>query len=303
VQSLSQLRFQDKSALALRRDPAPSRWSYRMQRLWLTPFFRVMFRYGLPVIVTATVMGAYLQNDIRRDAVSAYFAQLQQSFEQRPEFRVNYVAVEGASPDLADAVRDALALTLPVSSFDLDTQALQAVAEKFDAVAQAHVRVRTGGVLQVSLIEREPALIWRQGDQLDLIDATGHRVAGLAARGDRADLPVIAGEGAAQRAVEALAILDAVGPMTPRLRGLVRISERRWNLILDRNQSVLLPAINPIGAIERLIALDQAEDILARDILTIDLRDEQRPVLRLAPVQRNEALDASGAIAPMENQL
>jgi cell division protein FtsQ len=128
-------------------------------------------------------------------------------------------------------------------------------------------------------------------------------VAGLAARGDRADLPVIAGEGAAQHAVEALAILDAVGPMTPRLRGLVRISERRWNLILDRNQSVLLPAINPIGAIERLIALDQAEDILARDILTIDLRDEQRPVLRLAPVQRNEALDASDAIAPMENQL
>ena len=26
-------------AVPLRRDPAPSRWAYRMQRLWLTPLF------------------------------------------------------------------------------------------------------------------------------------------------------------------------------------------------------------------------------------------------------------------------
>ena len=36
-----------------RRDPAPSRWAYKMQRLWLTPAFRVFMRFGLPVLVVA----------------------------------------------------------------------------------------------------------------------------------------------------------------------------------------------------------------------------------------------------------
>ena len=33
-----------RSINSLRRDPAPSRVSYRWQRLWLTPFFRLLMR-------------------------------------------------------------------------------------------------------------------------------------------------------------------------------------------------------------------------------------------------------------------
>ncbi|MFM2367231.1 MAG: hypothetical protein RIR95_1839 [Pseudomonadota bacterium] len=303
MQSLTRNAIKDISSKTLRRDPAPSRWSYRMQRLWLTPLFRVLFRYGLPIFVLTAMVGVYLQSDTRRAAVFASFSDLRDSFEARPEFQVNYVAVEGASPDLADAVRDALGLTLPLSSFDLDIDALQQKAQQFDAVAEAHIRVRSGGVLQVSLTERDPALILRAGSKLDLIDATGRRVAGLAERADRADLAVVTGQGAAAAAPEALAILAAATPLVSRLRGIERISEMRWDLVLDRNQRIMLPALNPIGAVERLIALDQAEEILARDILTIDLRDEKRPVLRLAPAAQNKALEARGLIAPTENNL
>jgi cell division protein FtsQ len=63
----------------------------------------------------------------------------------------------------------------------------------------------------------------------------------------------------------------------------VRISERRWDLVLDRDQTVSLPADGPVAAVERLIALDQAENILARDIVSVDLRNPLRPVLRLSP--------------------
>ena len=43
-----------------RRDPAPSRWDYKMQRLWLTPLFRVAFRVGLPAFAVALVAGLVL---------------------------------------------------------------------------------------------------------------------------------------------------------------------------------------------------------------------------------------------------
>ncbi len=281
-------------AIAPRKDPAPSRWAYRMQRLWLTPLFRVTFRVGLPAFVLAMSVGVYLSDQGRREAFAASFDGLKTKFEDRPEFRVSLISIEGASPELADAVRARLAVKLPQSSFDLDLDAAQTRVEALDAVASAELRVRSGGVLQVVITEREPVLVWRVDAGLTMLDATGHRVAGLAERMDRPDLPLIAGEGADAETAEALLILEAASPLAPRLRGLVRIGQRRWDIVLDRDQRILLPMKSPVSALERLLALDQAEDLLARDILSIDLRNEQRPVLRLAPFALSEMRRASG---------
>jgi cell division protein FtsQ len=162
-------------------------------------------------------------------------------------------------------------------------------------VRSAELRVRAGGVLQVVITEREPVMVWRRPDgRLDLIDEGGHRVASLAARADRPDLPLIAGEGAETAAAEALAVLDAAAPLAERLRGLVRVGGRRWDLVLDRDQTILLPQAAPVSAVERLLALDAAQDILARDILAVDLRNEHRPTLRLAPAALAAQREAQG---------
>lgn len=287
----------------LRRDPAPSRWQYRMQRLWLTPFFRVLFRVGLPLAVVGLIGFGVLYSDSRRAAIVQSFVDLRTKFEQRPEFRVGLLSIEGASRDLSDAVRAKLALKLPQSSFDLDMTALRAKAESMDAVASAELRVRSGGVLQVVLKERDPVAVWRKDAGLELLDATGHRVAGLDARADRADLPVVAGEGADEVMPEALAIFDAAAPIGPRLRGLIRVGERRWDLVLDRDQRVLLPSENPVAAVQHLLALDQAEKLLSRDILSIDLRNQDRPAIRLAPFAMNEVRRAQGLAPVAENDL
>ena len=287
----------------IRRDPAPSRWQYRMQRLWLTPLFRVLFRVGLPVASVGLIAALVLHDDSRRAALVQTYDSLREQFQDRPEFRVSYLSIEGASRDLADAVRAKLAVKLPESSFDLDLDALRQKAEALDAVAKAELRVRAGGVLQVVLTERAPVLVWRSDAGLELLDATGHRVAGLAARGDRSDLPLVAGEGADTHASEALELLDAAGPISPRIRGLVRMGDRRWDIVLDREQRILLPPDGAVAALERLLALDAAENLLARDLVAVDLRNEQRPVLRLAPFALAEARRALGIIETTESDL
>ncbi|MEY4696511.1 MAG: hypothetical protein RIT14_939 [Pseudomonadota bacterium] len=277
-----------------RRDPAPSKWAYRMQRLWLTPLFRTLFRVGLPCLVTLLVITLWLGDETRRAALVQGLSDLREDFEHRPEFMVSLISVDGASPELAEAIRAKMGLTLPDSSFDLDLDAARDRIETLDAVARAELRVRAGGVLQVLITERMPVLVWRLGDRIELLDGTGHRVAGLAARADRPDLPLIAGEGADRASAEALEIFAAAQPILSRVRGLVRMGDRRWDVMLDRNQKIMLPATDPVAALERLIALDKAEDLLARDILTVDLRLQERPVLRLAPNALNEHRKAQG---------
>ena len=278
----------------VRRDPAPSIWAYRMQRLWLTPLWRVTFRVGIPAFLIASSVGLYLRDDGRRAAMYQTFADLTEKFQNRPEFMVGLVEVQGASPDLAEAIRARMGLKLPVSSFNIDIVALQTKIEELDAVAQADLKVRTGGVLEVAITERIPAMVWRRDGRIEMLDATGARVAGLSSRADRADLPLIAGEGADLAADEALELFAAAASIQTRIRGLVRVGERRWDLVLDRNQKIQLPEKNAVAALERLITLDKAEDLLARDILGVDLRNEQRPVLRLAPYALNEHRKALG---------
>ncbi len=267
---------------SLRRDPSPSRWAYKVQRLWLTPAVRLAVRYGLPALLAALALAAVLGAESRRAALVGAYDDLRESFESRPEFRVSLIRVVGASSELADAVRARLGLRLPLSSFDLDLDQARERIESLDAVDTALLRLRSGGVLEVVITERVPALVWRLDGALVLLDDGGHRVAGLGARADRADLPLIAGRGAERAAPEAMAIYAAAQPILPRLRGLVRVGERRWDLVLDRDQTILLPQDNPVAALERLLALDAAEDILARDILSVDLRHDARPTLRLS---------------------
>ncbi|RME17399.1 MAG: cell division protein FtsQ, partial [Alphaproteobacteria bacterium] len=180
-------------------------------------------------------------------------------------------------------IRDIVPARFAVSSFDLDLDVLRDQIAALDAVSAVRVRIRPGGVLAVNVTERQPAVVWRGPAGTLLLDATGHRIAMVTARAARPDLPLIAGAGADARVGEALEILAAAGPLSGRVRGLVRVGERRWDLWLDRDQIVLLPEEDPVSALQQVLAMDEAQDLLSRNVTRIDMRNPARPTLRLAP--------------------
>jgi len=265
-----------------RRDPAPSRAAYRIQRLWLTPLFRSVLRVGLPMAAVAAGAYWYLSDATRIDALHAQLNEIRTNVEQRPEFMVNLMRIENVSDEVAEDIREVTAVDFPISSFDLDLPTMRARIEELDAVARAELVVRSGGILDVEVTERVPAIVWRGREALELLDETGHRVAPIAARADRSDLPLIAGDGADIQVPEALAILAASAPIADRVRGVLRVGERRWDLVLDRKQRIMLPQQDPVNALERVLALNKINDLLARDLTVVDMRDAKRPILRLS---------------------
>ncbi|MCE8469082.1 cell division protein FtsQ/DivIB, partial [Rhodovulum sulfidophilum] len=206
---------------------------------------------------------------------------IRREIETRPEFMVKLLVIEGASDPIDREIRAIVPLNLPASSFDLDLEAMRQAVTALDAVKSAELRIRPGGVLEMKIAQREAALVWRSRDGLSLIDAGGRRVAALDSREDRADLPLIAGDGAGKAAPEAMALFAAAAPISDRVRGLVRMGERRWDVVLDRDQRILLPETGAVAALERVIALEDVSGMLARDIEAVDLRNPERPTLRL----------------------
>ena len=106
----------------------------------------------------------------------------------------------------------------------------------------------------------------------------------IEARADRLDLPLIAGDGAQDHIGEALALFRATGPISGRVRGLVRMGERRWDIVFDNGQRILLPTEQPVVALDSVMALHSAQDMLSRDVAVVDMRNGGRPTLRLNPL-------------------
>ena len=265
-----------------RPDPAPSRLKYRMQRWLLTPGIRLALRVGVPFCVCFALGSAFLADQQRRDALNLFVAQLRASIQERPEFMVGLMAIDGAGSSLSEDIREVVGLDFPVSSFDLDLENIRQTIIGLDPVKTAAVRVRPGGVLQIDVEERQPAVIWRGRSGLTMLDETGTHVDSLAERIDRPDLPLVAGEGADTHVGEALALLAAARPLAGRVRGLVWVGERRWDLVLDRGQRILLPTEKPVRALERVLALNEVQDLLERDVAVVDMRLNARPTIRMS---------------------
>lgn len=263
-------------------DPAPSRWAWRMQRLMLTPTFLLMLRAGVPLVLTFGVATWWLLDDANRQAIHNTVAEARASFETRPEFMVHLMAIDGGDDALAEDIREVVPLDFPVSSFDLNLKDIRNTVAGLAPVKSVGVRVRPGGILQVDVTPRTPVAIWRSRDGLTLVDITGAHLGKLGKRMDRPDLMVIAGEGAEPDVKEALDLYRAAAPLGGRLRGIVRLGERRWDVVLDRKQRILLPEHGAVEALERVIALDAAQDVLARDVTRVDLRLGARPTVQMS---------------------
>jgi cell division protein FtsQ len=126
-----------------------------------------------------------------------------------------------------------------------------------------------------------PVALWRDGGTLRLIDADGIFAGVVNARADRLDLPLIAGDGAQDHIAEALSLFRKARPQATRVRGLVRMGERRWDMVMDRGQRILLPEGDPTAALDRVMALQQAQDLLARDVAVVDMRNANRPTIKM----------------------
>ncbi len=276
------------SQMRYRRDPAPSVLRYRLGRLWLTPSFRRTVLFG-PLLAVGLGGTLFLATN---DTVTSWAAQtsenLRESIVGRDEFRVSRMEVFGASEGLRAKITGMAGLTFPMSSLDMDLVGLREKFEALPRVASAAVRLGSGGVLEVNVTERMPNVVWRHATGLALYSADGVHLGDVASRLDRADLPLIAGQGATDHIGEAMELFSIASGIKDRVRGLQRVGARRWTLVLDQGREIWLPETGARTALMRVMATHATQEILDKDVTIVDLRVPDRPVLRLGQVAVSE---------------
>lgn len=273
-----------KTASPPRRSPGPSKVSYRMSRAWAKPVVRGAVLVYLPLALLALGGWRVAADDGMRRMVEKKVSTLIGRVAARPEFAVKGVEVIGGSDALKAEIRNTLGVVPGMSSLTMDIAEMRGRIEALGAVKRAAVQFDTRGKLRVTVEQRIAVALYRRADDmLVLLDKDGVEIGLAGPRAKHPNLPVIIGAGAPERIAEALDILDAAPDILPRLRALVRIGERRWDLVLDHELSIKLPAEDPIEALSRVMALHYGEELLDRNLSIIDMRLPDRPVLRMTP--------------------
>ena len=129
----------------------------------------------------------------------------------------------------------------------------------------------------VEIDEREPVALWRVGERTLILDARGAPIV----ESDGRPLPLLVGEGADIAMDDGLDLFSAVGEVTPHVKAMVRVANRRWNLVTRRNVVVMLPEREPRAALRVLAGLHRDRSLLEREVAAIDLRLPDRIAVRL----------------------
>ncbi len=271
----------DAESARLRRDPAPSRLRYKLTRFWLRPGVRRFVNVVLPgaaLIAGGWTLAAEL--DLRTRAGAA-IEWVREAVVERPQFTIARFDIPDVSTELAEQIREAALVSLPASSLEVNVAAVRERIETLAAVERARVRALPSGALEIRAVERIPVVLWRSAEGLLLLDGEGVRVAEVDSRRRRADLPLVVGAGADRALPEARVLLAAAAPVAERIRGLVRMGGRRWDLVLDRDQRIKLPVEKPGTALAYAMTMQAEGALFDRDVTVIDLRDMRRPTARL----------------------
>ena len=174
--------------------------------------------------------------------------------------------------------------------FDAE-QARQRIAE-LPWVKVASVRKIYPDTIEVRIDERKPFAVWQRGSQLAIVDRAGGVIVPFSG-GRHSVLPLVIGYGAAKDAAGFVDKIEKFPELASRVKGFIRVAERRWDLRLENDITIKLPEVGADQAIAEVLKMDREEGLLSRDIASVDLRLDDRLVIGLTPeavVRRTAAL-------------
>ena len=260
--------------------PRPSKIRYRLGRVWLRLWLRKLILYLSLILVFSTfclLIFVYSNDWIKLKEYKNFFNNY---IFERPELSVSKLEIKTANLDLVNQINAILKLSFPINSIKLDINHIQKIINQIDSVESSNVRIKDSGVLLVEVIERKPVAVYRENDDLALIDLKGYKINNIFSRNDRKDLPLIVGTEGNYQAKEALEIYQLLSIYLNEIRGLIWIGKRRWDIIFKNNKRIKLPEKYPKRSLRKFLSSDNSHLISSNDFAIIDLRFTNKIILR-----------------------
>lgn len=212
----------------------------------------------------------------------------------RAGFTLHTIYLEGRNRTPMEKIREAIGVKRGDPILNISVEAMRERLKELEHVKEAAVERALPDTLYVRILEREPVAIWQNKGQLSLVDDEGRVMEGenIAAY---SHLPLVVGDDAPEHVSELLTLLGEEPDLVTRIKAVVRMGNRRWNVKFDRGVEVKLPEDGAGDAWKRLAKMQREQRVLDRDIRAIDMRLKDRIFIRVDPTVMQPAKPAAPA--------
>jgi cell division protein FtsQ len=267
-----------------RRPPGPFARAWSKLRACFSPRHPAMWiTTGLLTVVLAGVLiaGGYVARagDASRRTINGVL--------EDAGFGISSIRILGNHRTDPHDVLAALGFKPGDSIFAVNVQSARQGLLSLEWVADAEVRRQYPDSVSVDIVEKLPFALWETPTGTYLVERSG-RTIGLFDPHRFPHLPELLGAGAPQAAAELVEAVATHRAIAARIAAFARISDRRWNLLLNDDVVVQLPEegwSRQLDVLEHLI-VDKA--ILERDISEIDLRTRDNFIFVLRNGQKQQ---------------
>ncbi len=238
--------------------------------------------FGLLVLAASAGGSWYLWQSGWMDGQAAKLRRETIALTVKLGFRVDEIIVTGRrETSQAELLRTIhLARGAPILAFDIDRARKR--MERLPWVRRASVKRLLPDTVILTIEERRPLALWQNKGRFRLIDRNGEVIRGQALK-RFSELPVVVGPDAPASALEFLTMLQSQPGLMGRVKAMVRVGKRRWNVRLKGGIDVRLPELAARKAWARLAEYERKYKILERDVRVLDLRLPDRLIVRERP--------------------
>ncbi|MEM7651113.1 MAG: FtsQ-type POTRA domain-containing protein [Pseudomonadota bacterium] len=197
-------------------------------------------------------------------------------------FTVENILVEGREYTDADVLLAIINVQKGAPLFSFEPQSAQDLITQIGWVEAAQVERRWPDTIYIGLQERTPMALWQSEKRLKLLDDKGEVI--VTDNLQRfSELVLVSGQGAPQEAGALIGNLRAEPNVFEKVETAQRISKRRWDLGLKNGFSIKLPEEGMGLALRRLSEAHDNDGLLDKDIVGIDMREQDRISVQTKP--------------------
>ncbi len=262
------------------KDPAPSRLSYKINRLFYRLWFKALLTTVFLISCTLLVKNFLYKNIDLNEEIKFLSKESTALYKGLTELSVSKVVVKGAKESLKEEIT-ILVQNAAIEGFSaLKAQALREKIQGIKKVEKAFVKFSTDGLVIVSVIERKEAAVYFNNDLYEVLDSNGIILSIKSSYQGLSDFPLLVGKDASRKIKELLSLVNKIRSNKSEVLYYEWIGERRWNIHMKNDLVFLLPENNLSKALELMSIFLKEKNKPLRPVASIDLRNIDKPIVK-----------------------
>ena len=261
-------------------DPAPSKLSYRVNRLFYKLWFKLLLTVFL-VLLSGYLAKNFLYKNVDLSAEIRFLREQGSAlYKDLTELSISRIVVKGAQESLKKEITMLIENVATEEFSALKAQSLREKIQEIKKVKKAIVKFSTDGLVIVEVVERKEVAVFLNDSLYEVLDRNGVVLSKNSDYEGLSSYPLLVGKSGSKNIPDLLSLAKEIGSYKSEVMYYEWVGERRWDIHMKNNLVFKLPEKNLSRGVELMHLFLNGTNKYLKPIVSVDLRNLDKPIIK-----------------------